>query len=105
MTETTNTPREITDPFCVGNSHALIVRDLTNTTALCVCGGTIRRLDKSGRQIYAHASGKATCPTYDCACGQRHNIDRATDPEGYAAQQAAVAEAIAAAVQAAGIQF
>jgi len=60
------------DEFCVGNSHALIVRDITDTTAQCACGGVITKISDSPER-YAHADGKIMCPAYDCPCGQQHN--------------------------------
>lgn len=113
MTENENTaPRVIIDPFCPGNSHALVVSDITLTLAICACGNELRRITEQenvragyspDREKYVHADGRTFCPEYDCECGQRHNINRQADPERYAAQGTQVEEAVSRALCNAGI--
>ena len=60
------------DPYCVGNSHALLEGTYGAHVGRCACGATIRDDGKEpGRWV--HYDGRAVCPPYNCACGRRHN--------------------------------
>lgn len=64
------------DPeFCVGNSTAFIVEELSATVAVCECGNLVTKMSDSPER-YVHADGRINCPAYDCPCGQRHNVPR-----------------------------
>lgn len=69
------------DPeFCPGNSHALIVRDRSATTADCECGNALilvdGRLHGSLSPVWVHGVNlNRLCPPYNCPCGQRHNLN------------------------------
>ena len=63
------------DPDCVGNSHALIVRDYGPTEALCECGQALTATPLPYRP-WVHYNGASECPPCDCGCGQRHGTER-----------------------------
>lgn len=58
------------DPFCVGNSHALIVVMYSATSARCACGTTLVRL-VDGTWVHGDTH-KKLCSPYECECGRRH---------------------------------
>lgn len=91
--------RTIVDPYCVGNSHALIEAEYSRVSARCVCGSTLA-LRTNGQWV--HFTGSALCPPYECACGQRHGADvrsgrdpKAFDQARFDAVQAGLARAYA----------
>jgi hypothetical protein len=71
--------------FCVGNSHALITYQRSNSTADCECGNALILVKGerfgSANPVWVHGvNWSRCCPPYECECGQRHNRKAPTSP-------------------------